>query len=466
MKGDPQDTIIAISTPPGSGAIGIIRLSGPSAISLSDQFFFGKNLTKTQGNTVHYGKIKNQEDIILDECVATVFKSPRSYTKEDVVEFSCHGSDYILSEIIKLFLSTGKVRLAEPGEYTMRSYLNGQMDLTQAEAVADLIAAKSRAQHTIAMNQLRGGFSNLLQDIRKRLIKFASLIELENDFGEEDVEFANRNELVELVTEILKTIEKVKGSFNYGNALKEGIPVAIVGHPNAGKSTLLNVLLNEDKAIVSSIAGTTRDVIEDTITLDGILYRFIDTAGLRQTDDEIESLGIERTKDQISKAKIILFLAEIKDDYKSIVEDFKQLSIEDQKKAIIVLTKSDLYDHTCHSYDIEESISTLTGRRATLLISSQNLKNIDQLLSLLKNNVQSHAAHDQEVVISNLRHFQALSETSDSLEKVLEGLKHKMPSDIVALDIRHALHHLGEITGEIQTDDLLDSIFRDFCIGK
>jgi len=465
MSGDPKDTIIAISTPPGLGAIGIIRLSGPKSISIADQFFYGKNLTKVQGNTVHYGKIKNREELILDECVATVFKAPRSYTKEDVVEFSCHGSDYILSEIIKLFLSTD-VRFAEPGEFTMRSYLNGQMDLTQAEAVADLIASKSKAQHAIAMNQLRGGFSTLLKDIRKRLIKFASLIELENDFGEEDVEFANRSELLDLVKDILKTIDKVKGSFNYGNALKEGIPVAIVGHPNAGKSTLLNVLLNEDKAIVSPIAGTTRDVIEDTITIDGILYRFIDTAGLRQTDDEIESLGIERTKDQITKAKIILFLAEVKEDYKSIVVDFKKLSLEDQKKAIIVLTKSDLYDHTCHSYDIEESVSTLTGRNPTLLVSSQNNKNIDQLISLLKSNVKTLAEHEQDVIISNLRHYQALDQTSESLHKVIDGLDNQLPSDIVALDIRYALHHLGEITGEIQTDDLLDSIFRDFCIGK
>ncbi len=465
MKSNHSETIIAISTPPGAGAIGVIRLSGPQAISIADSFFYGKNLTKAKGNTVHYGKIKNAQDVILDECVATVFRAPRSYTKEDVVEFSCHGSDYILSEVIKLFL-TSNVRLAEPGEYTMRSYLNGQMDLTQAEAVADLIAAKSKAQHSIAMNQLRGGFSTLLQEIRKKLIKFASLIELENDFGEEDVEFADRENLKSLVTNILETITELKGSFNYGNALKDGIPVAIVGHPNAGKSTLLNVLLNEDKAIVSAIAGTTRDVIEDTITLDGILYRFIDTAGLRQTDDEVEKMGIARTQTQISKAQIILFLAEIKDDYKSIISDFKTLKAEDQDKAIIVLTKSDLYDHTCHSYDIEESVSTLTGRKPTILISSTGHKNIDRLLSLLKNNVESHAAHGQEVIISNLRHYQALDQTELSLSKVLEGLSHQLPSDIVALDIRHALHHLGEITGEIQTDDLLDSIFRDFCIGK
>ena len=465
MKSNHSETIIAISTPPGAGAIGVIRLSGPQAISIADSFFYGKNLTKAEGNTVHYGKIKNAQDVILDECVATVFRAPRSYTKEDVVEFSCHGSDYILSEVIKLFL-TSNVRLAEPGEYTMRSYLNGQMDLTQAEAVADLIAAKSKAQHSIAMNQLRGGFSTLLQEIRKKLIKFASLIELENDFGEEDVEFADRENLKSLVTNILETITELKGSFNYGNALKDGIPVAIVGHPNAGKSTLLNVLLNEDKAIVSAIAGTTRDVIEDTITLDGILYRFIDTAGLRQTDDEVEKMGIARTQTQISKAQIILFLAEIKDDYESIVSDFKTLKAEDQDKAIIVLTKSDLYDHTCHSYDIEESVSTLTGRKPTILISSTGHENIDRLLSLLKNNVESHAAHGQEVIISNLRHYQALDQTELSLSKVLEGLSHQLPSDIVALDIRHALHHLGEITGEIQTDDLLDSIFRDFCIGK
>jgi tRNA modification GTPase len=460
-----NDTIIAIATPPGSGAIGIIRLSGPEAINLADRFFYGKNLTLAEANTVHYGKIKGPDDVILDECVATIFKAPRSYTREDVVEFSCHGSEYILSNVMQLFLAHG-ARMAEPGEYTMRAYLNGQLDLTQAEAVADLISAKSQSQHQIAMHQLRGGFSKMIQELRSELIEFASLIELENDFGEEDVEFADRIKLKNLVTSILKKIETLRASFSYGNVVKEGVPVAIIGHPNAGKSTLLNNLLNEEKAIVSSIAGTTRDLIEDTIVIKGTSYRFIDTAGLRDTQDEIESIGIERAMEQIDKASIVLFLAEISDDFKKIVADFNKLKLPRNKKALILLTKSDLYDHTCHSYDLEESVSTLTGRTPTLLISAEKNKNIDKLKTHLDKMVKSMNVNHNEVVISSLRHYQSLTETSNSLNSVINSLENKLPSDMMALDIRHALHHLGEISGEIQTNDLLDSIFSNFCIGK
>jgi tRNA modification GTPase len=460
-----NDTIIAIATPPGSGAIGIIRLSGPEAINLADRFFYGKNLTLAEANTVHYGKIKGPDDVILDECVATIFKAPRSYTREDVVEFSCHGSEYILSNVMQLFLAHG-ARMAEPGEYTMRAYLNGQLDLTQAEAVADLISAKSQSQHQIAMHQLRGGFSKMIQELRSELIEFASLIELENDFGEEDVEFADRIKLKNLVTSILKKIETLRASFSYGNVVKEGVPVAIIGHPNAGKSTLLNNLLNEEKAIVSSIAGTTRDLIEDTIVIKGTSYRFIDTAGLRDTQDEIETIGIERAMEQIDKASIVLFLAEISDDFKKIVADFNKLKLPRNKKALILLTKSDLYDHTCHSYDLEESVSTLTGRTPTLLISAEKNKNIDKLKTHLDKMVKSMNVNHNEVVISSLRHYQSLTETSNSLNSVINSLENKLPSDMMALDIRHALHHLGEISGEIQTNDLLDSIFSNFCIGK
>ncbi len=459
-----KDTIIALSTPMGEGAIGVIRLSGAKAIDYVDEFFFGANLKKATPNTVHYGKIKDASGNIIDECLATIFKAPRSYTKEDVVEISCHGSSYIIQKLIEIFIGRG-ARPAEPGEFTLRAFLNGQLDLSQAEAVADLIASSSAAQHEMAMDQMRGGISKMVAGLREQLIEFASLIELENDFGEEDVEFADRENLKSLVHKILQVILDLKQSFEYGNAIKEGVPVAIIGAPNVGKSTLLNALLKEDKAIVSEIAGTTRDVIEDTITLEGIPFRFIDTAGIRTTEDVVENLGIERSRQQAEQAQIILYLTEIQEDHLAIIEEFKAMNFRPDQKKVILLNKSDDF-HGCHSYDVEEAVSTLTSRTETIAISAKEQTNLERLRKVLVSAIQNKKGGNASTVVTNVRHFNSLSLTSESLNKVLEGLDGGMPSDLVAMDIRHALHHLGEISGEISTDDLLESIFSNFCIGK
>ncbi len=458
-----QDTIVALSTPRGEGAIGVIRLSGSNAISIVDQCFYGQNLTNSEANTVHYGKIKTEEGKVVDECLAAIFKAPRSYTKEDVVEISCHGSQYIIQEVMQLMVRSG-ARLAEPGEFTQRAFLNGQLDLAQAEGVADLIASNSASQHQLAMNQMRGGVSKVIQELRDKLIEFASLIELENDFSEEDVEFADRKDLAVLVTKIQGTITNLRDSFAHGNAIKDGVPVAIVGNPNVGKSTLLNTLLNENKAIVSEIAGTTRDVIEDTIQIEGILFRFIDTAGLRATEDVVEIMGIERTKEQIEKAQIVLYMAEIAEDYPSIIKEYTSVVSEDAK-SIIILNKTDAF-HACHSYDIEEAISTSLRRMPVIALSAKEGNHVDKLKQLLINQVKGMKGDANQVTISNLRHYESLVKSNESLQSVLNGLAMEIPSDLIAIDIRDALYHLGMISGEISTDDLLSSIFSNFCIGK
>ncbi len=457
------DTIVAQSTPSGEGAIGVIRVSGPKTLEFVDRIFYGKNLKEVAGNTVHYGKIKNESGQVVDECLATVFRAPRSYTKEDCIEISCHGSSYIIQEIIRIIMEAG-ARPAKRGEFTMRAFLNGQLDLSQAEAVADLIASDNAASHQMAMNQMRGGFSDEIKELRQELIDFAALIELELDFGEEDVEFADRGKLETLVADINTVIQKLIKSFQYGNAIKKGIPVAIVGSPNVGKSTLLNALLNEEKAIVSDIAGTTRDVIEDQITIEGIPFRFIDTAGIRDTDDTVESIGIERAKEQIIKAQIVIFITEIIEDHNEIINEYKSLNIADHQKSIILLNKADAF-HTCHSYDVEEAVSTLTGRTPTLAISAKEKTRIEELKSILLKLTGSADFQDQTIV-NNSRHYDALFKSKEALNKVLYGLQSGITGDFIAMDIRQALHHLGEITGEIHTDDLLDSIFGRFCIGK
>ena len=464
MQSAINDPIIAQSTATGEAAIAVIRLSGKGVINIVDEVFFGKNLTKAKGHTVHYGKIKSDGGLIIDECMASVFHAPRSYTKQDSIEISCHGSPYIIQQIIELFLNKG-VRLAQPGEFTMRAYLNGQLDLAQAEAVSDLISSQTASQHELAMKQMRGGFSKMISSLRKELIEFASLIELENDFGEEDVEFADRTQLINTVTHTRSFISELIQSFQYGNAVKEGIPVAIIGKPNVGKSTLLNQLLNEDKAIVSDIAGTTRDVIEDTIQIDGYLFRFIDTAGLRDTEDKIESMGIERTKEQIDNAQIIIYIDEIQEDHQTIIDSFKTLQLDrNQKSVLILLNKTDTF-HACHQYDVEEAVSTLLGRLPVISFSAKDgtrMADIKKQLTSMVNRMQVN----EHSTVTNLRHYEALSQTNTSLEKVIVGLQDGLSTDLIALDIRHALHHLGEITGEISTDDLLDSIFSSFCIGK
>ena len=457
-----NETIVALSTPSGQGAIAVIRLSGPKAIDITDKIFLGKKLSKQDSHTIHFGKIMDGEQL-LDEVLVSIFKNPKSYTGQDTTEISCHGSNYIVSAIMNLCIKEG-ARTAEPGEFTMRAFLNGQLDLTQAEAVADLIASETSSQHTLAVQQMRGGFKDILKGLRDKLIEFASLLELENDFSEEDVEFADRSALQKLIVNINSLVTDLIQSFQYGNAIKEGIPVAIIGKPNVGKSTLLNTLLNEDRAIISDIPGTTRDVIEDTIQLDGIKFRFIDTAGIRNTTDSIESIGIKKAKEQIKKANIILYIDEIREDHLSIISDYKNLNIQD-KQVIILLNKIDDF-HACHSYDVEEAVSTLLNRIPTIAISAKNKNNMDKLEKELLKYANSSKSSSGNIVVSNIRHLEALRNAQKSLQKVIEGLNNKITSDFLALDIRHALNSLGEISGEVSTDDLLESIFSNFCIGK
>jgi len=458
-----KDTIVALSTPTGSGAIAVIRMSGDDVFSILTHFT-KKNLKSEESHTAHFIRFIHNGKLI-DECVITIFKGPTSYTSQDIAEISCHASPYIIQSILSALIQQG-ARPAAPGEFTQRAFLNGKMDLAQAEAVSDLIASSTAAQHDIALHQLKGGISDKVKEVRTDLIEFASLIELENDFGEEDVEFADRSALAVKVNHVIDFISQLEKSFEYGNAIKEGIPVAIVGKPNVGKSTLLNQLLQEEKAIVSDVPGTTRDVIEDTVQIGGYLFRFVDTAGIRETTDTVENLGIARTYDQIEKAKIVLFISEFSENYESIVEEYRLIKALKDQKVIILLNKVDLYEHTCHSYDVEEAVSTLTARTKTILLSAKSGKGIDSLSSELISNVENLKGGAQDIILSNIRHLDSLNKTKSSLQEVKQGLDNGIPSDLVAIDLRRALNHLGEISGEISTDDLLDSIFSNFCIGK
>ncbi len=468
MSTEHNETIVAIATPPGQGAIGIIRLSGTEAIRIVDTFFFGKNLEKVEGNTVHYGKIKNENDEMLDECMASVFIAPRSYTKENSVELSCHGSPYILSEIVKLFIRNG-ARMANPGEFTMRAFLNGQLDLSQAEAVADLIASENASTHDLALKQLRGGFSNVIKELRQELIDFSALIELELDFGEEDVEFADRSKLEALVLKIKGVMQRLIASFQYGNVIKNGVSTVIAGRPNAGKSTLLNALLNEDRAIVSDIAGTTRDTIEESLNIRGIKFRLIDTAGIRQAQDSIEKLGVAKTKEKIDQSTLIVYVFDVTElkpeDLWQDVDDFLQVNEELKLKSrkIFVANKMDLNPYSkLESFYKEGMIS----QDNLISASAINKMNIEALKDLLYQNIiENPEMLDQTIVVNN-RHFEALYNADNSLSKVLEGLKSGISADLVAMDIRQSLYSLGEITGVISSDDLLESIFSRFCIGK
>ncbi|MFK7901035.1 MAG: tRNA uridine-5-carboxymethylaminomethyl(34) synthesis GTPase MnmE [Cyclobacteriaceae bacterium] len=447
------DTIIALSTPPGAGAIAVVRLSGEQAISVTNDVFYGKDLDQVPSHTLHFGTIRNDENEILDEVVVSVYKTPKSYTKENVIEISTHGSDYIVQQIITLFLSKG-IRLAEPGEFTKRAFLNGGLDLVQAEAVGDLIASNSEASHQSAMHQMRGGFSDELKELRKRLIKFASLVELELDFGEEDVEFADRSQLEKLVQEIKKVVDELVFSFQLGNVLKNGIPVAIIGKPNAGKSTLLNTLLNEEKAIVSEIAGTTRDFIEDELVIEGFQFRFIDTAGIRETTDVVEAMGVQRSLEKMEKSALILYIF----DAATLTEEKLQDDIIKLKETgtpyVLVGNKSDL---GTKKYNTEEPI---------LSISALQKDQIEDLKNNLVEKVKIKELNTQHTVITNMRHYDSLSKASTALGDVLFGLDNGTSGDLLAMDIRQVLHYIGEITGQVSTDDLLESIFRDFCIGK
>jgi len=460
-----QDTIIALATPSGIGAIAVIRLSGKDSITITDSFFkskFGnKSLLKQKTHTIHLGHIIDNKRFI-DEVLVSVFKDPNSYTGESVIEISCHGSIFIQQEIIQLFIKKG-VRLANPGEFTLRAFLNGKLDLSQAEAVADLIASDSKASHQIAMQQMRGGFSNEIEQLRQELLNFASLIELELDFAEEDVEFANRDDFQKLITKIYTVLKQLIESFAYGNVLKNGIPVAIVGEPNVGKSTLLNTLLNEEKAIVSEIAGTTRDAIEDILIIEGISYRFIDTAGIRETKDIVENIGIQKTFENIEKAQLILFLVDGGKERKENREEKIEIkNIQNKfpnKKILTIINKVDLLSEN----EIESLKSNI---QHSILISSKEKTGINQLKEELTKLANIGALSNNQTIVSNSRHFEALSKALLEINNVQKGIDSNISSDLITIDIRQALHHLGEITGKVTTEDLLENIFSNFCIGK
>jgi len=449
------DTIIALATAQGVSAIAVVRLSGADAIKLVNLVFPEKDLEAQASHTLHFGTIRD-DDRILDEVVVGLFKAPRSFTRENVVEISCHGSPYVVKELINVFLKRG-ARLAGPGEFTKRAFLNGRFDLAQAEAVADIINAETDNARQTAINQMRGGFSKEINHLREELIHFASLIELELDFGEEDVEFAKRDDLRNLILRIQSYLRVLIDSFDAGNVIKNGVPTVIAGKPNAGKSTLLNILLNEERAIVSEIAGTTRDAIEDEIVLGGINFRFIDTAGLRETQDVIEAIGVERTRERMKKASLIIYLFDLAnttiDEIKREEEELKLLGIP----YIKVGNKVDKADTALlHSLEKED----------TVLISAAQKRNIDQLKEKILSVFHVQVVKQGDILVTNLRHFQNLTQTNDALQRVLDGLETGITGDFLAMDIRQALHYLGEITGTITTEDLLDNIFSKFCIGK
>ncbi len=450
-----NDTIIALATAQGISAIAVIRLSGKDAINLTNKVFKGKNLLDQPTHTIHFGTIFNGGKMI-DEVLVSIFKEPNSFTKENAVEISCHGSPVIVKEIIKTFLKQG-ARLAEPGEFTKRAFLQGRFDLAQAEAVADLIHAETDNGRQAALNQMRGGFSTQLKKLREELIHFASLVELELDFGEEDVEFAKRDDLANLIKKIQTYLISLIQSFDQGNVIKNGIPTVIAGKPNAGKSTLLNALLNEERAIVSEIAGTTRDVIEDEMQLGGINFRFIDTAGLRETKDVIEAMGVERTKEQMRKASLILYLFDLstitEQELKEDVAHLDQMGIPYFK----IGNKIDLAKK-----ELVEKLNT----QGFVFISASSKTNIEQLKEKILSRFKINEVKQGDVLVTNLRHYQNLMQTNESLERVLAGMHDNVTGDFLAMDIRQSLYYLGLITGEVTTDDLLENIFSKFCIGK
>lgn len=466
-----NDTIVALATASGTGAIAVIRLSGKDAIAIGSRFFrsvSGKSLSEQKSHTVHLGHIVDHPRVI-DEVLVTIFKNPHSYTGEDVIEISCHGSLYIQQEIIQLFLKNG-CRMANAGEYTLRAFLNGKLDLSQAEAVADLIASDNEASHKIAMQQMRGGFSNEIKHLRDELLNFASLIELELDFAEEDVEFANRDEFYNLVNRIIHVLKRLIDSFSVGNVIKNGIPVAIVGEPNVGKSTLLNALLNEERAIVSDIAGTTRDTIEDEMVIGGMSFRFIDTAGIRDTEDVVESIGIKKTFEKIEQAQVVLFLigsgqlAQGNEAIRSFIVEIEKIKNQfPQKQLLVVLNKIDQISDS----ELANITTHLAPHTAHLIpISAKSGFGVEQLTDTLLNLINTGTLRNNETIITNTRHYDALLKAFEEIQKVKYGLDSELSGDLLAIDIRQALYHFGEITGEITNDDLLGNIFANFCIGK
>lgn len=456
-----DETICALSTAPGIGGIAVVRVSGISAIEIAGRIF-SKNLREAESHKAVHGWIISGNERV-DEVIATVFRAPRSFTGENTVEIACHGSLYIQQRIVELLLQNG-AKMAGPGEFTMRAYLNGRMDLSQAEAVGDLIAAESAAAHKQAIHQMRGGFSREINALRDKLIHFASMVELELDFAEEDVEFAHRGQLTTLIREILEVVEKLRQSFRLGNAIKHGVPVAIVGAPNMGKSTLLNALLNEERAIVSDIAGTTRDTVEDSITLGGIKFKFIDTAGIRETTDTIEKMGIERSLAKVQEAAIVLVLFDASYDDAAEVRDFAGEVRKAARQDARLLLIGNKMDKTERSFG--EVQSELNLPEELMLISAREGRGVEALKEKLQSLVSEGQVQSGETIVTNIRHFEALSLASMSLHDVLTGLEGQVTGDFLAIDIRKTLYHLGDITGQINADDLLNSIFSRFCIGK
>lgn len=462
-----QSTICAISTSPGVGAIAVIRLSGSEALNIADKVFQSTNKSKKlinqSPNTIHFGQIISQNEVI-DEVITAIFRAPHSFTGEDIVEISCHGSIYIQQKILEILVENG-ARLAMPGEFTQRAFLNGKMDLSQAEAVADVIASSNAAAHKLAINQMRGGFSKEINELRDQLLHFTAMIELELDFAEEEVEFANRAELQKLTRKIELLLRKLKNSFQLGNAIKNGIPVAIVGETNVGKSTLLNVLLNEDKAIVSDIHGTTRDVIEDVVNIHGTAFRFFDTAGLRETSDHIENLGIERSYSKLGMASMVLLVVDVQNPYPVVKQRIDKIRkrISPQQKLIIVANKM---DSRLEATIQQLSDLTKNENENLVFISAKRKHNIDELIDIMVHSINLEAVNQEDVIVTNARHFEILKNAHDAILCVENGLLSGISNDFLAQDIRECLHYLGEITGGITTHEVLGHIFKNFCIGK
>jgi len=449
-----DDTIAAIATPPGIGAIGVLRLSGDKSFEIVEKLFPSKKLKDQAANTIHVGFLKEGENV-LDEVVISLFKKPASYTGEDVIEISCHGSPFVQQQVLDALIRNG-ARLAKPGEFTQRAFLNNKLDLAQAEAVGDLIASNTKASQNAALKNMRGGFSEVLKELREELIRFSSLIELELDFSEEDVEFADRHQFSLLIDRISKTVFQLLESFKLGNVIKNGVSVAIVGKPNAGKSTLLNTLLNENRAIVSEIAGTTRDTIEETININGILFRLIDTAGIREhSQDIIENMGVVKSKEKIRQADIVLYLFDInemgEDELKTTVNEL----LKQNSNLIVVANKADLFSPETHAHLSRE-----------IFISARQHTGIEELKNTLFAIAGGEGINNENVVVTNARHYAALSEVAKSLDEIKVALANNISGDLLSIDINRCLHYLGEITGEITNEDRLDYIFSKFCIGK
>ncbi|MCF8365728.1 MAG: tRNA uridine-5-carboxymethylaminomethyl(34) synthesis GTPase MnmE [Bacteroidales bacterium] len=461
---DTTDTICALATAPGTGAIALIRLSGSDSFPIIDKIFKpakkGFSVKNAKTHTIHFGTIDDDQGT-LDEVLVYVFKQPNSYTGDDSIEISCHGSPFIQQKIIELLIQHG-ARMANAGEFTLRAFLNGKFDLSQAEAVADLIASNSKYAHDLALDQMRGGFSKKIKDLRTELVDFASLIELELDFSEENVEFADRNRIMLILSKLKSEISALLNSFSIGNVIKKGIPVAIIGKPNVGKSTLLNTILQEEKAIVSEIPGTTRDSIEDTIIIEGVAFRFIDTAGLRVSDDKVETMGIERTLEKIAQARIILFVFDVTncniDQVKEVLDEHRHLIEDPSKRIILIGNKID------QLVEIPKGFKDLVELE-TIFVSAKRNENINLISDSLLKSVDIDKITDNTIV-SNIRHYEALSNSLRSIEEIVLGFENDIPSDLIATDIRNALYHLGSITGEVTTDEILGNIFSKFCIGK